>query len=115
MDAKPESKDLSETKTEGKSEALSPSAISAIQGVESSETPTEEPAQEQAPPDDAAPDPADRLLTRPTYFEAKEGDRNVEDDMVEGNYDLQPHIEEDQETKPGGLKWNPYGSGEKGG
>jgi hypothetical protein len=61
------------------------------------------------------PDPSDRLLSRPSYFEAKEGDRNVEDDMVEGNDDLHPTIEVDKESKPGGLKWTPSGSGERGG
>ena len=65
-------------------------------------------------PSSIAPDPGDRLLSRPTYPEAKEGDRNQEDDMVEGQYDLHPPLEEDKETKPGGLKWNPHGSGERG-
>jgi len=53
--------------------------------------------------------PGDWHLTRPTYFEAKEGDRNVEDDMVEGNYDLHPKSIETRTPKPGDLDWIPTG------
>jgi hypothetical protein len=116
MDAPPESKDSAEMKAETKTEALTPNAISAIRGLESSETPVAETPQDHTPPpSDAVPDPADRLFTRPSYFEAKEGDRNVEDDMVEGNYDLHPVLEQDKEAKPGDLNWNPSSSGERGG
>lgn len=36
------------------------------------------------------PDPGDRAMTPASYIEAKEGDRNAEDGMVETNFELHP-------------------------
>lgn len=41
-------------------------------------------------PQEEIPDPGDRSMTSASYVEAKEGDRNVEDGMVETNFELHP-------------------------
>jgi hypothetical protein len=119
IDDPPESKDVVESKHKTISGDLSAHGRAAIQGnqnleIQQIEIPKDSPTTQV----EKVSDPNDNLLMRPSYFEAREGDRNVEDDIVEGNYDLHPSgkgSEEDQEMKPGGLKWTPLSHLEKGG
>ena len=116
-----ETQEANETSAETQPENLSQRGISAMQGREDDisgqvDTPAPEQTNEEPPadvpqsPDEDIPDQGDRHLKRPSHIEAREGSRNVEDGMQEGDYDYPPgEIEEDPETKPGGLKWRPGG------
>ena len=100
-----ETKEALDAKAPDDTTKLSPAGQASMQGQEFPNASNDQPL-----------DPGYRMLTNPGYFEAREGNRNLEGGKVEGNNDLHPQAEEeDKETKPGGLKWQPSGGGiEKG-